>query len=89
MFAVPGFMLPILWGKFEKLKHTVLTCFFISLAIELAQLFTGRSTDIDDLLLNTLGGLLGFLLYALKKTIRPDVLGKFKSGKENKDDLLP
>jgi len=90
MFAVPGFMLPVLWGKFEKLKQTVLTCFFTSLAIEVAQLFTGRSTDIDDLLLNTLGGLLGFLLYAaLKKTIKSNVWEEFKSGKENKDDLLP
>ncbi|MDR3584476.1 MAG: VanZ family protein [Desulfosporosinus sp.] len=90
MFAVPGFMLPVLWGKFEKLKQTVLTCFFTSLAIEVAQLFTGRSTDIDDLLLNTLGGLLGFLLYAaLNKTIKSDLWGEFKSEKENKDELLP
>lgn len=35
------------------------------------QLFKGRSTDIDDLILNTLGGLLGFLIYAaIKKTNR-------------------
>lgn len=79
MFAVPGFMLPLLWGKFENLKHTVLTCFFISLAIEIIQLFTGRSTDIDDILLNTLGGLLGFLFYCvLNKTIGHNGLNRFK-----------
>lgn len=79
MFAVPGFMLPVLWEKFESLKQTVRTCFFISLSIEIIQLFTSRSTDIEDILLNTLGGLLGFLSYsALKKVIAPDSLDKFK-----------
>lgn len=80
MFAVPGFLLPVLWKRFERIKQTVLTCFFISLAIEITQLFVGRSTDIDDLLLNTFGGLLGFLLYVIiKKTLWPDGLEKFKS----------
>lgn len=86
MFAVPGFLLPVLWRRFEKVKQTVLTCFLISLAIEITQLFVGRSTDIDDLLLNTLGGLLGFLLYAiLKKTLWPDSLEKFKSIKNREE----
>ncbi|MDQ7097012.1 VanZ family protein [Desulfosporosinus sp. PR] len=74
MFSVIGFMLPALWKKFALAKRAVRMCFCISLAIEVVQLFTGRSTDIDDLILNTFGGLLGFLLYAaIKKTIRYDV----------------
>ena len=78
MFSVIGFMLPVLWKRFEKAIRTVQTCFYSSLAIEVVQLFTGRSTDIDDLILNTFGGLLGFLLYAaIKKTMRYDALDKF------------
>jgi len=80
MFSVIGFMLPVLWKKFEKAIRTVQMCFYSSLAIEAVQLFTGRSTDIDDLILNTFGGLLGFLLYAaIKKTMGYDALDKFNS----------
>ena len=39
----------------------------VSLFIELFQLFTPRTTDIDDIILNTLGGLIGVLLYLLFK----------------------
>ena len=35
------------------------------LAIETLQYFTGRSADIDDVLLNLLGGMLGYGLFAL------------------------
>ena len=31
--------------------------------IEFLQLFLGRSVDVDDVILNTLGGLLGYLLF--------------------------
>jgi len=80
MFSVIGFTLPVLWKQFDKLQRTVRTCFYISLTIEFVQLFTGRSTDIDDLILNTLGGLLGFLLYsACKKATRSKVLDVFHS----------
>jgi len=81
MFAVPGFMFPLLWKKFEGWKQTVSVCFLMSLAIEIIQLFSGRSTDVDDLMLNTLGGLLGFLFYiGFKKTKKADVLERFKTG---------
>lgn len=78
MFSVIGFMLPALWEKFQKLQQTILTCFYISLSIEFIQLFTGRSTDIDDLILNTLGGFFGFLLFSASKKIkRSEVLDRF------------
>ncbi|UWG98830.1 VanZ family protein [Dehalobacter sp. DCM] len=67
MFIVPGFMLPLLWRSFQNMSKTVLVCALISFTIEFTQLFTGRSTDIDDLLLNTLGGILGFLIFAAVK----------------------
>jgi len=58
-------------------------CFIIatltSITVELVQLKIGRSFDIDDIILNVLGALLGYLIYkflkALKKKL-PDFLKK-------------
>lgn len=36
-----------------------------SFLIEFVQYFTGRSCDIDDLMFNTLGGVLGYGLFVL------------------------
>ena len=37
----------------------------MSLAMEVLQLFTFRATDVDDLIMNTLGTLLGYFIGAL------------------------
>lgn len=43
----------------------------LTLFIETAQLFIGRKTDIDDIMLNFLGSCLGaFLFYVVKKRTR-------------------
>lgn len=52
------------------MKNTVCAGFFFSLAIELNQLLNNRITDIDDVFTNTLGAIIGYLLYkALFKMI--------------------
>ena len=57
--------------------------FFISLVtstfVELVQLKIGRSFDIDDILLNVIGSLLGYLLYKLLKHIKTKLPGFLKS----------
>lgn len=78
MFAVVGFMLPLLWRGFQKAKVTILTCFSLSLFIEVAQLLLPRATDVDDLILNTLGGVLGYLFYRLVQKIAPGFATAFK-----------
>ena len=60
LFIPLGVMLPLLWNKFRMLKNTVLFGFGISLAIELLQMLTFRTTDINDLITNTFGAFLGF-----------------------------
>lgn len=65
MFLPFGFLLPMLFVAYNKLHKTVLAGFLFSLAIECSQLFNYRSTDIDDLIMNTLGAFVGFLLYQL------------------------
>jgi glycopeptide antibiotics resistance protein len=48
----------------------LLISFLVSVGIELLQLATNyRSTDIDDVILNTTGACAGFILYQLIKLI--------------------
>ena len=64
-----GVMLPMLWKKFNTLKKTILFAFCLSLSIETLQLLSGyignigRAFDVDDILLNTVGALVGFVVY--------------------------
>ncbi|WP_306419864.1 VanZ family protein [Bacillus sp. J14TS2] len=60
-----GFLVPLLSRKLN-LKAITLATFFLSLTFELIQLiFRLGSFDVDDLILNTLGGVLGYLLISL------------------------
>ena len=70
IFVPFGFALPFLWKKNRKLKRTLLFCFLLTLSIETAQLFIGRSVDVDDIILNFIGGASGALLFTVlnKKT---------------------
>lgn len=63
MFMPFGFILPILYR--QKGRIVILSGFLLSLFIEISQLFLMRGTDIDYLILNTLGVALGYLLYRL------------------------
>ena len=57
--------------KATKVSHILLIGFITSLTVELVQLQIGRSLDIDDVILNVLGSILGFFLFisltAIKK----------------------
>lgn len=63
MFMPIGFFLPLLWDLSNKKVIVIGFCF--SLFIECCQLFLTRGTDIDDLILNTIGTILGLLLYRI------------------------
>ncbi|MED4228797.1 VanZ family protein [Neobacillus cucumis] len=57
-----GFILPLLSKRFQKLSRVTLATFFFSLTFEMIQLiFEFGSFDVDDLILNTLGGILGYI----------------------------
>ncbi|MBQ9024586.1 MAG: VanZ family protein [Bacilli bacterium] len=59
MFIPIGFFIKLLYRYNDK--KIVLIGFLISLSIEFIQIFTGRETDIDDLILNTLGVYIGVI----------------------------
>ena len=64
LFIPLGILLPAVSAK-VRLPDVLLAGGFFSLLIELSQLFNNRSTDIDDLLLNMLGALLGYLVWKI------------------------
>ena len=66
-----GFIAPILWDKFKDFKSVILLGFCVSISIEILQLLEtilsgwGRVTDIDDVICNVLGVIIGYLIYKL------------------------
>ena len=61
-------LLPMCFKRLRRFKSTVITCALVSLSIEVIQyisIYFGnfRSCDIDDIILNTLGGMIGFIIY--------------------------
>lgn len=72
LFMPFGFVIPLLWKI--SAKKAVLIGFLASLFIETCQLFLARGTDVDDLILNTFGALLGALLF---KILQRAFKGKF------------
>lgn len=60
IFIPIGFLISLIWNI--KDKKVILIGFLISLSIELTQIFLKRTTDIDDLILNTLGVIIGVLI---------------------------
>ena len=59
-----GYLLPKMVKKKPRLFHTVLFSFEFSLLVELTQLISRTgSFDVDDILLNTVGGILGYVCF--------------------------
>ncbi len=65
LFIPLGLLVPIIWQKINKLTHVIGTGFFFTLFIEISQLLNNRRTDIDDILLNVLGAIIGFGFFKL------------------------
>ncbi|MCI6271644.1 MAG: VanZ family protein [Erysipelotrichaceae bacterium] len=61
-FVPLGIFVPILF-KNKKLFSLILIGFTLSLVIEIIQLTVIRATDVDDVMLNTIGTILGYLIY--------------------------
>lgn len=74
LFVPLGFLLPLLWKEFRSRRATCFTGFLMSLGIELAQLLNYRISDVDDLIMNTLGAWLGYELLMLLSRRRAKLL---------------
>ena len=70
VFVPFGVLLPMLFKKCQKLIAVVLLSLELSLIVEIVQLMTRvGSFDVDDLLLNTIGGVIGYIVYRI---LRPN-----------------
>lgn len=71
MFIPSGIVLPIIYKRLNTFAKVILAGGGISLCIEIIQLpFSVRATDIDDLILNTVGVIIGYGIYALIRCVR-------------------
>ena len=70
MFIPTGIILPILYKRLNSFWKVTAAGALISLSIEILQLrFASRAYDIDDVILNTCGVMIGYGIYALFKRI--------------------
>lgn len=72
MFLPYGLLLPVTAKGLRRLWRTGAVVLGTTAAIETVQYFIGRSADVDDVLMNLLGGVLGYLLYALLNRLLGD-----------------
>lgn len=77
IFLPMGFFPALLWRS-PRWWRSLLVGLCTSLCIEVVQFFIGRRSDIDDILLNTAGALLGFWLFCLLRTIAPAWSAQFQ-----------
>ena len=77
MFLPVGFF-PALLGRRPRWWKAVLTGCLCSCTIEFIQFFIGRSTDIDDVILNTAGALAGYWLFWLLRALFPRFTARFQ-----------
>lgn len=73
LFLPLGWFLPVLWKSFKSPLKTTLFGFCTSCVIEFLQIFTYRATDVNDLITNTFGTLLGYLLGITTLKQRPEI----------------
>jgi glycopeptide antibiotics resistance protein len=71
LFVPLGFFIPLMWGKVNW-KRAVLLGFASSICIEVTQAtislflgFTYRSSDVDDIVLNTVGFAFGYVCFSI------------------------
>ena len=65
MFMPLGFLLPYIWKNYRNPLKAAFVGVLFSVLIEAAQLPTARLADIDDIMMNTLGAVLGYAVWRL------------------------
>lgn len=84
LFIPLGFFLPLLYQKYNRISSVALTGFLFSLSIEMIQMFGRGSTDINDLITNTVGTILGYFTYKLfSKLTRKETCINFQTNNIN------
>ena len=76
-FIPYGFILPVIIHRCRNGSFIILSGFALSLTVETIQLVTRSGCfDVDDLILNTLGAAMGYLIFAVCDHLRRKHYGK-------------
>lgn len=78
LFVPLGVFLPVFWKRYRSFFRTALFGLLFSLTIELLQLLTLRATDINDLITNTTGTILGWCLGRILLKLFPSIRPSWK-----------
>lgn len=82
LFIPLGFLCPMISTTYQQIKKVLLIGFGFSLIIELSQLFTlHRATDVNDMISNTLGTLIGYLCFRFMVKLRNEKCANGDFGK--------
>lgn len=69
VFSPIGFFIPLLWRRMDSFIAILIIGLGVTCFIESIQYFIGRSSDIDDVILNTIGVIFGYWVYNFYKII--------------------
>jgi glycopeptide antibiotics resistance protein len=76
-FTPFGFLLPLMDRKYRNFFITTFLCILFSLCVELLQLFLKVGIfDVDDIMMNTAGGIIGYISFAIFNIIRRQFYSK-------------
>jgi len=65
MFIPLGIFVPVVFEKTRKFYRTAFIAFLVTFSVEFFQYFIGRSSDIDDIIANLLGGIIGYGIFRI------------------------
>lgn len=84
-FMPLGFFLPALFGKWQNWLVVVAESYLLSLLVEEVQFISHTGVfDVDDIFLNTLGGLFGYIGYRLAYILYKNMHKIIKKGTKRK-----
>ena len=76
---IPYGIFSSMYTKIEKPFHAVCLVLFASVIVEVTQAMIGRVFDIDDIILNVVGGVIGFEIYRVVDIIGDSIPKVFRS----------
>ncbi|MCM1161431.1 MAG: VanZ family protein [Roseburia sp.] len=63
LFIPFGFLLSLLVPKCRKIHMILIISLLFTIVIEFLQAFSGRMTELDDVIMNTIGGIVGYIIW--------------------------
>lgn len=72
MFIPLGLVLPMVFPVVRRWNRTLGCVLAVTVSIECFQYFVGRSADVDDVIMNALGGLIGYLVFTMSHRMFAD-----------------